>query len=43
VTWSVTIAVEHVSHEADLRCGYRLGFAGIKSFALKDYRIDYSL
>jgi len=38
----VTIAVEHVGHEADLWGGYRYGFAGTTNFARKDYGIDYN-
>jgi len=41
VTWPLTIAVEHVCQEADLCGGYRPGFNGTTSFAIKDYRIDY--
>jgi len=43
VTWPVIIAVEHVGHKADLCGGYRSGFVGTTSFALKDYHIDYDL
>jgi polyisoprenoid-binding protein YceI len=43
VTKTVTIAVEHVGHEADLCSGYRRGFVGTTNFVLKDYRIDYEL
>ena len=43
VTKTVTIAVEHVGHEADLCGGYGRGFVGTTNFPLKDYRIDYDL
>ena len=32
----------HAGHKADLCGGYRHGFAGTTSFALKDYRIHYN-
>lgn len=38
----MTIAIEHVGHEAYMCGGYRRAFAGTTSFAFKDYRIDYN-
>ena len=42
VTKPLTIAVEHVGHGKDPWGGYRRGFAGKTSFALKDYDINYN-
>jgi TusE/DsrC/DsvC family sulfur relay protein len=39
----VTIAVNHVGHEADLFGAYRGGFVGTTNFSLKRYGIDYDL
>lgn len=39
----MTIAVEHVGHEAALGGCYLRGFVGTTSFARKDYRIEYDL
>jgi hypothetical protein len=41
MTRPVSFAVEHVVHDANLCGGYRRGFSGTTSFALKEYRIDY--
>jgi len=43
VTKTVTIAVNHVGHEADLFGAYRGGFVGTTNFSLKRYGIDYDL
>jgi polyisoprenoid-binding protein YceI len=43
VTKPVTIDVEHVGHGTDPWGGYRRGFAGTTTFALKDFGIDYDL
>lgn len=43
VTKPVTIAVTHVGHGKDPWGGYRRGFSGTTSFALKDFGIDYDL
>ena len=39
----MTIAVNHVGHEADLFGAYRGGFVGTTNFSLKRYGIDYDL
>ncbi len=43
VTRSITIDVKHVGHGRDPWGGYRRGFEGKTSFALKDFGIDYNL
>ena len=43
MTKTVTIAVNHVGHEADLFGAYRGGFVGTTNFSLKRYGIDYDL
>lgn len=43
VTKPITIDVEHVGHGNDPWGGYRYGFEGTTSFALKDFGIDYNL
>lgn len=43
VTRPISIDVEHIGHGKDPWGGYRSGFAGSTSFALKDYGIDYDL
>ena len=43
VTRPISIDVEHIGHGKDPWGGYRRGFAGKTSFALKDYGIDYNL
>jgi polyisoprenoid-binding protein YceI len=43
VTKPVTIAVTHVGNGKDPWGGYRRGFSGTTSFALKDFGIDYDL
>ena len=43
VTRPITIDVEHVGHGTDPWGGYRRGFSGATSFALKDFGIDYDL
>ncbi len=43
VTRPITIDVEHIGHGKDPWGGYRRGFAGTTSIALKDYNINYNL
>ena len=43
VTRPITIDVEHIGHGKDPWGGYRRGFAGTTSFALRDFGIDYDL
>lgn len=43
VTRPMTIDVHHVGHGKDPWGGYRRGFSGTTSFALKDFGIDYDL
>lgn len=43
VTKPITIDVEHVGNGKDPWGGYRRGFAGKTSIALKDYNINYNL
>lgn len=40
---SVTIAVDHIGHGPDPWGGYRRGFAGTTTIALKDFGINYDL
>ncbi len=43
VTKPITIEVERIGHGPDPWGGYRRGFEGRTSFALKDFGIDYNL
>jgi polyisoprenoid-binding protein YceI len=43
VTKPITIEVERIGHGPDPWGGYRRGFEGRASFALKDFGIDYNL
>ena len=43
VTRPITIDVTHIGHGKDPWGGYRRGFSGSTSFALKDFGIDYDL
>ena len=43
VTKTITIDVEHTGHGKDPWGGYRRGFAGTTTFALKDFNINYNL
>lgn len=43
VTRPISIDVEHIGHGKDPWGGYRRGFAGTTSIALKDYNINYNL
>ncbi|MGD8926726.1 MAG: YceI family protein [Thioalkalispiraceae bacterium] len=43
VTRPITIEVEQIGHGPDPWGGYRRGFAGTTSFALKDFGINYDL
>jgi len=43
VTKEITIEVNHIGHGNDPWGGYRRGFEGKTSFALKDFGIDYNL
>lgn len=43
VTRPMTIDVQHIGHGKDPWGGYRRGFSGTTSFALKDFGIDYDL
>jgi polyisoprenoid-binding protein YceI len=43
VTRPITIDVDHIGHGKDPWGGYRRGFAGTTSFALKDFGINYNL
>lgn len=43
VTRPISIEVEHIGHGPDPWGGYRRGFAGTTTLALKDYNINYDL
>ena len=43
VTRDISIDVQHIGHGKDPWGGYRRGFEGTTSFALKDFGIDYNL
>ncbi|MCW8910780.1 MAG: YceI family protein [Gammaproteobacteria bacterium] len=43
VSKAITIDAEHIGHGNDPWGGYRRGFAGTTSFALKDFNINYNL
>ena len=43
VTREIEIDVEHIGHGKDPWGGYRRGFDGTTTIALKDYGIDYNL
>ena len=43
VTKKISIDVKHIGHGKDPWGGYRRGFEGKTSFALKDYNINYNL
>jgi len=43
VTRAITIDAEHIGHGNDPWGGYRRGFSGTTTFALKDFDINYNL
>ena len=43
VTKAITIDAEHIGNGTDPWGGYRRGFAGTTTLALKDFNINYNL